>query len=241
MIKAAIEKILSLAPPQEMDIDGRKYTNQQIFPIISPVPKTLGIETLTGMVDYIVANRDTIPLSTCIITVDSHSIVHLRSSLLGPHLSRAAYVAATYNGAVTGLGNYSDIETFIVWLQSNFQDDGDRAKILALVGKITDGQVNTYADDGVTQEVTAKAGITKVENVAVPNPVTLTPFRTFTDATQPPSLFVFRMRSGGTGERPKAALFEADGGKWKSDAIRNVKLFLDEKLKEYGQDIPVIA
>jgi len=80
-------------------------------------------------------------------------------------------------------------------------------------------------DDGVTQAVEAKTGIARVENVTVPNPVTLRPYRTFLDvAEQPKCLFVFRMRQADKG--PECALFEADSGLWKLEAIRQIKDWL---------------
>jgi hypothetical protein len=82
--------------------------------------------------------------------------------------------------------------------------------------------------------VTAKSGISTVENVIVPNPVMLCPFRTFAEVEQPESEFVFRMQTGF-----KAALFEADGGKWKLYAMQNVKAYLEEKLA--GCNVKIIS
>jgi hypothetical protein len=43
---------------------------------------------------------------------------------------------------------------------------------------------------------------------------------------QPESLFVFRLQSG-----PRAALFEADGGAWKVEAMDTIHAYLKENLK----------
>lgn len=59
----------------------------------------------------------------------------------------------------------------------------------------------------------------------MPNPVYLAPYRTFAEIEQPVSKFVFRMESG-----PKAALFEADGGAWKNEAILKIKEYLQKEL-----------
>lgn len=65
---------------------------------------------------------------------------------------------------------------------------------------------------------------------------TLRPYRTFREVEQPASEFVFRLRSL-NGEVPWCALFEADGGKWKLDAVLKIKAWLEaEELK-----IPIIA
>jgi hypothetical protein len=54
----------------------------------------------------------------------------------------------------------------------------------------------------------------------------LSPYRTFRELNQPESAFIFRMRGGGEGKAPQCALFEADGGKWKLDAVQAIKLWL---------------
>lgn len=52
---------------------------------------------------------------------------------------------------------------------------------------------------------------------------------------QPESKFVFRMQDG-----PRAALFEADGGAWKNDAMLSIKKFLEEQLKDI-ENVNIIA
>lgn len=94
------------------------------------------------------------------------------------------------------------------------------------------------ADDGVTQTVTAKQGVAFVQEVAVPNPVTLAPYRSFPEISQVESEFVLRVRAGRSeGELPTIALFEADGGRWQLEAVRRVKDYLKQRVG----GIPVIA
>ena len=122
---------------------------------------------------------------------------------------------------------FVDTENFNIMLQSCFVDTEDKAAILAVVGNISESTVQTIGDDGVSQSVVARKGIATKENVIVPNPVVLQPYRTFVEVAQPPSNFIFRMKDG-----PRAAIFEADGGAWKLAAVRNIKKYLEEKLKE---------
>ncbi|MNW60692.1 hypothetical protein D3C74_386970 [compost metagenome] len=88
---------------------------------------------------------------------------------------------------------------------------------------------------GMTQSVVAKTGVATVEDVKVPNPVLLAPYRTFVEVEQPESSFVFRMKDG-----PSAALFEADGGAWRNDVIANVltpsNRWTVKPLKKFGAD-----
>ena len=98
------------------------------------------------------------------------------------------------------------------------------------MSSIKDETVRISGDDGFTQTVTARAGVALVEEVKVPNPVTLRPYRTFMEVEQPPSSFVLRLRSGD--KSPNVSLHEADGGQWKLEAIRAIKAFLAEQLPE---------
>ena len=94
-------------------------------------------------------------------------------------------------------------------------------------------------DNGVSQQtVTTAGGVVLVGTAPVPNPVTLAPYRTFREIEQPESLFVLRMRTGKDGEKPTAALFEADGGSWKLEAIKRIAAYLREQV---GTSPAVIA
>ncbi|HFK2719142.1 TPA: hypothetical protein ACG1DY_004991, partial [Escherichia coli] len=120
-----------------------------------------------------------------------------------------------------------DPETFNIKLQSGFVKNEDRDIVLKVVGNIKEEDVKTYGDDGISQSVTAKVGVATLGQVEVPNPVALAPYRTFVEVDQPTSNFVFRMKSG-----PSSALFEADGGAWKLEAMKNIKTYLEEELAE---------
>jgi len=96
---------------------------------------------------------------------------------------------------------------------------------------------------GVSQSVTARAGLARVAEVPVTNPVTLRPYRTFAEVEQPASPFILRLKRK-DGEMPQCALFEADGGKWKIEAIQNIARalrVLTAELPEGMREIPIIA
>jgi hypothetical protein len=123
-------------------------------------------------------------------------------------------------------------------IQSCFLPNEASAAVLKVVGNIVEENVQSTSDNGVSQKVTAKAGIAMVTEIDVPNPVVLCPFRTFAEVDQPESKFVFRMR-GGDGNGVKAAIFEADGGIWRIYAMQNVKKYLQEKLD--GCNVKIIS
>jgi len=233
MIRDAIDKILGLAAVQELEIGDRPYTDKPIHPVKEPMPEALTVSTLTGLVDYILSDNDDIRAGGCIVQVETEWLVSLRSDLLSQFQQRRQYMCAQLDpSARFQFEKWLDIERFIIGIQSMFEADDNTAVMLKIVGNVQDGHVTTHQDDGVSQSVTVKAGVSKVEQIDVPSPVMLTPYRTFPEIAQPQSSFIFRMRSGGQdGMLPTCALFEADGGRWKLEAIARIKEWLSERLE----------
>jgi len=133
------------------------------------------------------------------------------------------------------------IPQFIIGLQAYFGNTLDKTALLNLVSNIKAEQNQTYLDTGYTQEVTVKRSTksSMIESVAVPNPVTLKPYRTFLEIDQPESSFVFRLKSA-DGQPPECGLFEASGGAWKLDAILKIKEWVCLRTAEM-EHITVIA
>ena len=88
------------------------------------------------------------------------------------------------------------------------------------------------ADDGVSQKVTINKGVVTAEDVTIKNPVYLVPLRTFYEVEQPASPFVLRFNEGAD-----VALFEGDGGAWKLKAVKNIKDWLDNQLKDCNVEV----
>jgi hypothetical protein len=222
---------------------GKEYTTRPVHFLPDKKlsePKTLKVATLTGFANY-VKNRvaDIAAERTCSIHVASHAEVHLISALYGDLSQRDIFIVAAFEdlfGKSFSFGQFYDHESFVIGLQALFVDTRERAEVLRVIGTVKESAVQEHSDNGVTQSVTAKAGIALVNEVPVPNPVCLQPFRTFREIEQPASLFVLRVKSK-QGEKPLCALFEADGGKWKLDAIQAIRAYLEAQ--QLG--VPIIA
>jgi hypothetical protein len=203
MIKEAIEKILSLGKYDVQIINGRVYSSGPtgIATIKPPKAETLAINTLTGIVDMKLIKEKVM------LHVFDHKTVHaVDLDYSDGWLTRSVHLSAVHESPVFPFGQFYGVEDFIIAMQSMFVQDATTALILKIIGNVKDEGVSNFSDDGVTQKVTAKTGISVVGNVQVPNPVTLRPYRTFMEIEQPASTFVFRMK-GGQGEQPKCALF----------------------------------
>jgi len=226
-----IDKIVGISDAKVLEIDGRQYTTKQVSSVKKPTPDELGIASLTGIADYINNDLDGIK-DNIIIWVCSPCTVAVISKLETTWQTRKRYMSASAFVPCVTYGQFMDLERFNIMLQSMFVDTQYRADVLKVVGNVRDEQVQAYCDDGVSQQVTAKVGVAKVEDIPVPNPVILAPYRTFSEIEQPASSFVFRMQTGG-----RAALFEADGGAWKGVAMLRIAEWLKGKIP----DVPVIA
>ena len=225
MIKAAMQYLIDSTKPEGIQLEGKPYTTNKVYPVSTPLPDVLAIHTLTGIADYLNENIDGIELDQTMVQVLSPILVRVKSRLSGPFLDRLCYLDAKHEQPVFKFGSYMDIETFIIEMQAKFVPDEMTAKILQLVGTITDDQVQVYADDGITQSVVAKTSVGMQAQREVPNPVTLSPYRTFNEICQPDGKFILRMKSGtGTSNgRPAVMLVEADGGAWQNEAIIRIR------------------
>ena len=105
--------------------------------------------------------------------------------------------------------------------QTYFDDNGDmRTDTGDLIEKGAEVQ-----DNGISQMATVRDGVASLAQAKTPNPVTLRPYRTFNEVEQPASQFVFRIN-----KLANLALFEADGGKWKLEAVKNIASYLTKEL-----------
>jgi len=200
----------------------------------------LVVGTLTAFVEYVKRNVDGLVLAECLVHVKSPAAVELRAKLEEEAASfrRQMYLQASTEmvaGAPFQFGQYLDAEQFFIGLQSAFLQTPQRDEILALIASIRESTVQETLDDGVAQQVKTAGGIVLVGLTKVPNPVTLQPFRTFREVAQPASLFILRLQSG-QGDKPRCALFEADGSAWKLEAVQGIAAFLRTALG----DVPAI-
>lgn len=163
-----------------------------------------------------------------IVHVKSETEVRLVSAFNGD-MDRWEIATAKARVPEIQLNRFMDQENFIIQMQSMFIETPDKAIVMQVAGNVEDKTVANYGDDGVTQKATIKSGLSGMEDVLVPNPVKLRPFRTFHEIDQPEIAFVFRMRNGSNGV--SCALFEADGGAWKFDAVHSIAEYLKNELK----------
>lgn len=226
MLKEFVEKLLELKRPETIQIDEREYSTIDIKPVYDAEYKTLKVYNLDSLIKYIQLDIDNLEKEQRIINIISPLEVSVESCSFGKFKQREKYIMADYSMLTPAInfGRYMSIEEFIIMLKSRFIITEDLEKIIKVVGNITDENVTNYNDDGVTQKVTTKTGIARVGEVALPPKIKLQPFRTFIEIEQPVSEFLLRAKKGYSGI--EFALFEADGGAWKKEAIKNIAEYL---------------
>lgn len=231
-LREAMEYVTKLDKANVLEICGREYTDKTVYPVKKELlADALHMTTLSGLVDYIKANID-VMADRMIVHVVSPTEVRLLSSLNADR-ERECLVEVKAELPVFQFGKYLGAEDFLINIRSKFIQNEGAVALLRFAGTTEAGTVANYADDGISQSATVKRGIAGKETELVPNPVKLRPYRTFTEVTQPESEFIFRMKN--FDNEAGCALFEADGGAWKREAMQNIKKHLEFELSEMKQ------
>lgn len=234
MTRDFLNGILENAAPHEINYAGRRYTDKQMIALPQAVTAAaLNTSTLTSIIDYINTHADSKALEDTgrfIVHVADYNSVMLYKEM-NADKKRDSLISASTDRCRFPFGQFMGVEQFIINLQSSFVRDDNRISLLEFVGSVQDDTAVKQQDDGVTQRVTAKTGVSLAKTVPVPNPVYLRPFRTFSEIEQPESAYVFRVRKDEQ-RGVTAALFEADGAEWKNYAILGIRDFLRSQLPD---------
>jgi hypothetical protein len=197
---AAVQAIKDSEKTRVITVGEVEFVSRPVYePPREPVPATLKLNTLTGLIEYVNDGADNVTDDEIglMVHVVNERQVDVLSGTFGRAEQRCVYASATADAVLSKsdfrFGEFYDCESFVIKLLSLFEDFDGRAAVLRIVGNIKEENVRQTGDNGVTQTVTAKSGIARVEDVSVPNPVYLAPFRTFREVTQPLSPFVLRL------------------------------------------------
>ena len=232
MIKEALEFLIKLGVNNNplVLVDGKTYSLETLYPVREIGPVALSINLLDSLITYIKENIDTLrPVNKLIVEIQNPTSVALHTEICGNFNERLTPVICTALIAEFPWGKFITPEEFIIMAQSRFVETEDLLKIRQIVGNVKTKEVMQFSDDGISQQVTAKSGVARVESVVIPPRVKLAPYRTFVEIEQPESEFVFRARKAN--ELPHFALFEADGGAWRIEAMKRIKAYLEKALR----------
>lgn len=231
MLKEAIEKIAKMAENKTYEIEGRTYSDKALCLIEEPYnkPCTLELNSLDSLCQMVKKEAKVFAGSgdgMLIVDVDQHNRVFVFTSYDNKWRRKQPYSCAADVPSIT-IGKYMSQQQAIIELRSLFIPNEDSRYLLNLLSRISSDSNVSSVDNGVTQRVEAKRGISLMENVEIKPRVSLRPFRTFLEVDQPESEFLLRLDDNGN-----VGLFPADGGVWKLEAKRNTADYIRDLLKE---------
>ena len=247
MIEGAINAICKLRDEVEAGVpflydDGFHYYKNNDMDLVRlkppqfTEPMTMVMNTLSGLAGFVLSRNEEYGDGCFLLVRDVGSV-----ALIGPILEendnkRFMYAMAKLpDSSHFPFGQYIDLESFIIKLQTHFTPCETVERIILMLAHVANDHVATATDDKFTQKLAVKTGITTKEEVRVENPVILAPWRTFREVAQPVLPFVLRLKNGNDGIY--AALFEAGGEAWKLEAMQNIA----EYLRGYEGMLPVFA
>lgn len=231
MLKEAIEKIVSLAENKTYKIDGKTYSDHELYLVKEPAdsPRIIRVNSLNSIVHLIKNEIARVNASTLFVQVENYNHVNVFTTYRNDFSRYYLYEA------VSDTPNFSfgwkDYESAIIDFRSQFEQTEDIDYLLNLLSRITDEKSVASEDNGLSQKVEVRKGIALIQKENVRSRVALKPFRTFLEVEQPLSEFLVRLSEGG-----QVGLFEADGGMWKLTAKKAIYDYLEKWLKDLISD-----
>lgn len=233
-----IEELAEKAGVKEKD--GVTYVTSNYRPLGVVHPEPLMFTTLGSFCEFIRENPQGFDLEKAVITVNRDftvSLVTAPDPLDG--LRTVLAKAEPHDSQTFMFGRQYDLKNFIIALKSMFmKEDSDWGTVFNLVRKVQAKESIEINDDGMSQDVTVKKGVSaaSVEKATVQTDHALRPYRIFPECVQPKSVFFVRL-DGGRDDGVLVSLHETDGGAWKNDAAKAIKEFVEERTGDLG--IPV--
>ncbi len=237
----AIDKILQLAESDSFKIGERHYTSKKIIPIKEPTVSPVQVHTLTGLAALLSDKASDFldhEYSYMIHVVDHQKVQVLAQGVTDWCERQSVILAECLQTEGFSFSRFHAPDEFIINFQSLFVPSEEAQNLLKIVSNLAAEAVATSQDNGVSQTATIQTSVASRGTVELKPRWTLAPFRTFLEIDQPPSEFLFRLQNTSTG-KPGCALFEADGGRWKLNAIKGIKTWLESSIDK--EKFPVIA
>ena len=240
MIEKALRYLVGLKENKTYEIDGNTFSDHKLEQItgLHHYPATVHVESLDAIVkliraEYTGENPDahTPPL---FVRVEGPTAVEVFTRLDDIACRTTPYEAMCRD--VNFKEGWRGQQEAIIELRSRFIPTDDSAYLLGLISRINNEEGVQSTDNGVSQTVTAKKGVSLMATEQVKPRLSLQPFRTFREVKQPESEFILRLDEDG-----RVGLFEADGGIWKIEAKINIAAYLSEALAEEINDGKVVV
>jgi hypothetical protein len=215
--------IKAIQDSRTVNIYEDKFCDSKLSFLPQRVFEPIGIQSLDGLIMYVNGLCKADEAEVAAVIVKSHRLVQVVGHADPVTGDRQVFVEAQAEVPDFSFGAYIDRERFQIAIASKFIQSSSRDQLIQVIGQVSEDAVKQTDDDGISQTVTVKKGISLKGEVVVPSTIRLAPYRTFVEIDQPESEFLIRMRSSNSLE---CGLFEADGGVWKLEARNSIKEYL---------------
>lgn len=232
LTRDALEFLAEGSVPHLVEGESKRFSDKILYEVEpKEYPDPLKLSTLSSLVAYINDPMDKILTSSTkfLLVISSPTSVSLVSELDTDNQRETLVECRAMLPTTADLFTWSQREFFTIYMASMCTKTEDRDVVQEFLSRLSVGTIAEYGDDGISQRATIKKGVTGKQDVVVPNPLTLAPYRTFTEIDQPKNSFIFRLKD--QSDEVYCRLFEADGGAWKHDAITSIKDYLELHLK----------
>ena len=151
----------------------------------------------------------------------------------GVHVQEPIFAVAKAPDQTATLDTFMSIEKFMLMLKTSFVLDYELRNLISVIGNVRYEDGLTIADDGISQEAHAKAGVHLVEKSKLPADLTLTRFESFPEIQEniPRRPYFLRLKAE-NGGNPVAALFGVADPAADLQIRHLIKAYLVQKLTE---------
>lgn len=243
-------KVLELEDGRILAGSGNGQLTKVYDPDSAGWPDPLGVRSLTSVVDYLAENPDELAIDDVVVLVRDPDQVRVVSKVVGVPRDRKRwlYLAASADLAdwATLTQAWMSLEEAQIQLRTRCQQTKELDRLIKLLGNITAQALEVSTDDGFTQEVSTKSGVSLAneELEKVPNPIELRPIRTFPEVDQPTSPFLVRLRlreGARAKEAVEVAFKETDGGAWRQAARDRIKDWLEVQFAHRVGEVKILG
>lgn len=220
---------------QIVEVDGITYSNDS-FSRVKRIPRlqVLALSSIEALSNFISDDIQKVLVNPIILISKSHEVKLFNEP--DKEMLERDLVAKVENPLEPfSFNNYMNVENMIIQLQTKFIRNDTVDKLLKLLSSIGTTQDIGLKDNGVSQSISVKRGVSaaSLEEVELPKVLRLKPIRIFTECEQVESNFLFRIKQDG--DIPYVALMDIDPTEWKLKASESIS----KKMKDYGITLPI--
>ena len=245
MIQKALQYLVGLKENKTYTINGKTYSDNQLYVIGDEQyhRKNISFGSLDAIVkmikaeiaDYTYENDPLINrIDPLFIHVKDHKNVEVFTRPDSREVRTWPYSAECCDADFRE--GWREQNKAIIEIKSRFLPTADSEYLLSLISRINNDEGIKSEDNGVSQNVIVKKGVSLATSEVVKPRLTLQPFRTFREVPQPESEFILRLNENG-----EIGLFEADGGIWKMEAKDSIKKYFLDHLQEEIQSGKIVV